>query len=55
MTSSSEAHTVSDRPGSSMAICSTVTRCERMTGAQIVLAIASPLAIVRFRVPASAR
>ena len=38
--------------GSSMASCSTVTRCERMTGAQIVLAIASPLAIVRSPVPA---
>ena len=37
MTTSSEAQTVSDRPGSSSAICSTVTRCERMTGAQIDL------------------
>ncbi|MEY9625968.1 hypothetical protein ABIA27_001003 [Sinorhizobium fredii] len=44
MTTSSEAQTVSDRPGSSSAICSTVTRCERMTGAQISLAISSPLA-----------
>jgi hypothetical protein len=44
MMSSSEAHMVSASAGSSMASCSTVTRCERITGAQIVLAIASPLA-----------
>ena len=44
MTTSSEAQTVSERPGSSSAICSTVTRCERMTGAQITLAISSPSA-----------
>ena len=49
MTSSSVAATVSERPGSSSAICSTVTRCERITGAQIARATSSPMGVVRLR------
>jgi hypothetical protein len=44
MPASSVAQTVSDRPGSSIASWSTVTRCERRIGAQIVFAISSPTA-----------
>ncbi len=44
ITTSSVAQTVSERPGSSSAICSNVTRWERITGAQITRAICSPRA-----------